>query len=322
MNSVYKVQYEKIKKYSEVLDIKNLDIIINILKLFYKTYHNKPNIVEIMNNQILIFLVLNINSNKFNNSEYKNISLDKIVIELFSWSDKELNTFYNMNTKNSKKYQYNLRFPNQSLSGGGMTNDYLLTYIKALLHKDNFAKTVYFFNNLHKLNEFNQNNNFLKNYLDINKIYINNKISYIDIEKLFLYLLQISNKKINEINKIFDYYYIKFSMKNKTIKIYNNDKFINNVVWICTKQKSDINNIYNFYKIFDNIKICISIHVLNNYIEKYVITAFYKKYDNLIVLDPYDKKFNYFSSKNKKLNNILINSKKDFEKTIDFTLFS
>jgi hypothetical protein len=57
MNSVYKVQNEKIKKYSEVLDIKNLDIIINILKLFYKTYHNEPNIVEIMNNQILIFLV-------------------------------------------------------------------------------------------------------------------------------------------------------------------------------------------------------------------------------------------------------------------------
>jgi hypothetical protein len=114
---------------------------------------------------------------------------------------------------------------------------------------------------------------------------------------------------------------MKFSIKNKSIKIYNDDKLINNILWICNKnilkfQKSNKIISYNFYKIFDNIKISIFIQLSNNYIQTYQIIAFNKKYDYLIGFNPYKNKFNYFSSKNKKINKILMNAKKDFEKTV------
>lgn len=346
MSAIYEIQNEKVKIYSEILDINKVNNIINILKLFYHKYKDEKNIVEWIDNQILFFLdpysnkinkfynnrikfIKNFNK-KVSNCEYENVSLDKIIIELFSWSNKELKAFYKINnsknTNNSYKSIYNLGLRDKK--GGGMSNYYLLKYIKALSNKDNFKKTILFFNNLYKLNELNKYNNFLENYLNINEIYINKNIEYVDIEKLFLYLL--SSNKINEINKIFYYFYIKLSIKNKSIKIYNDNKFkfddklinklINNISWICIKYKFDNFITVNFYKIFDNIKIWIYLNISNNYITTYFIVAYNKNYDNLIVLNPYEKKFNYFSSKNKKINKILINAKKDFEKTVSLKL--
>lgn len=328
MSYIYIAQNKKIKIYSEVLDITKVDNIINILNVFYNKYQGEPDVVACIYNKMISFLdpygynkkfynnrikFINNFNKKISNCEYNNISLDKIIIELFSWNNQELKVFYS--NSNSEKSVYNLGLRKK---GGGMTNNYLLTYVKALSNKYNFEKTVYFFNNLDKLNEFNKYNNFLENYLNISEIYIDENIKYIDVEKLFLYLLQISNKKIIKLNKIFDFYYINFSIKNKSIKIYDNDKLINNIVWICISNKYDNDKYFNFYKIFDNIKIFIYINVLNNYIKKYFITAYNKKYDTLIVLDPYDNKFNYFSSKDNKINKILMNAKKDFEKNVQF----
>ena len=146
MSAVYKIQNEKIKIYSELLDIKKLNNIIDILKLFYDKYKDESDIVGWIENQILFFLDPYGFNNKFHNNrtkfiknfnkkvsncEYKSISLDKLIIELFSWSNEELKAFYNNNSNNSKnsnKSVYNLGLR----KGGGMTNHYLLLYIQAL----------------------------------------------------------------------------------------------------------------------------------------------------------------------------------------------
>jgi hypothetical protein len=71
MTSVRKIQYKKIDSYSNLLDIKKVKPIVNILQLFYDTfnYENENTlVVSWLDNQILFFL----DPYKFNEKYQKN----------------------------------------------------------------------------------------------------------------------------------------------------------------------------------------------------------------------------------------------------------
>ena len=342
MSLIRKNQEKNIKLYSELLDIKKNNNIINILQLFYDIFNHEYNsaVVDWLDNQIIFFLdpygfdkkykierdlFINKLTNKYSDSEYKSVSLDKIILELYSWTNIELKTFYKNNkkdSKNGKKSVYNIGLRkreknNKSFQkGGGQTNDYVLKYIKALQNREKFCKTKKIFNYLDKIIDENELDSFIKNNLsNITKIYIDDNIPHINIEKLFLYLLNSSNKYLDNIIFKQKRYFIKFNLeiyKNNLSSINN----INNKTWTHIKNKY-LHFSHFFYKIFNSKLLCAVVYIRNN---KYVKQIYFILYDSNII-NVNDKKTNicyYFSIINNNLNNIFLIKNKKYKKTLLF----
>ena len=151
MTEIIKIQKFKIKIYSELLDIDKRVPIIKILKLFYdkSNWEYNTSVVDWLENQIIFFLdpygfkniyekkrkiFIKEISKKLEDCEYRNLSLDKIVLFLFSWTKEELEIFYKNNkSKNiskSEKSVYNLNLRKFPQNGGGYSNDFVLKYIR------------------------------------------------------------------------------------------------------------------------------------------------------------------------------------------------
>lgn len=337
MTAVLKIQYQKIYSYSELLDVKKNKHIIDILQLFYDSYHDYDDtaVTGYLDNQIGFFLdpykfnekyeknrqkLMNKLNNKFSNHNYKNVSLDKIILELFSWTIDELKAFYKINKQNSKNtevsvYDLKLRTINKKV-GGGLSNNYVLYYIKSLNNNENFVKTQLFFNNLSNLHNSYPDYNFLENNLKIKELYINNSVPYISIEKLFLYLLNISLVKIDKLNAEFNKFFIKFMINTKTYSSKQKDLPINDKMWICVNNSSKYGNSYLFYKIIKNRlqKVIVEFTLKTNYL----ISIRFVSYKT----DTKDSDYNYyfyFSNKDKKSNkyfSISIHDNKKEEKKI------
>ena len=329
MSAVLKIQYEKIDSYSNLLDIKKVKPIVNILQLFYDTFNyenENTSVVSWLDNQILFFLdpykfnekyqknrqrLMNKLNNKFSNHNYKNVSLDKIILELFSWTIDELKAFYKINKQNSENKEvsvYNLKLRTLNKKGGGLSNNYVLYYIKSLSNKENFVKTQLFFNNLSNLHKSYPDYNFLENNLNIKELYINDDTPYVSIEKLFLYLLNISLVKIDKINAEFNKFFIEFKIDTKIYSSKQKILPINDKIWICVNNSSKYGNSYLFYKIIKNRlqKVIIDFTLKTNYL----ISIRFVSYKT----DKKDSDTNYyfyFSNKDKKNNKYFYISKND-----------
>ena len=293
MTSILKIQYKKIDTYSRLLDTKKVKPIINILQLFYNIFNyenDSTSVVNWLDNQIVYFLdpygfdekyqnnrtkLLDKLDEKFSNCNYKNVSLDKIILEMFSWTVDELKAFYKINKKNSEnkevsvfdlklrkreirengKTNTKLKRGGSSSGGGGFSNDYVLYYIKSLRNSENFRKTKLFFNNLSNLHKNYPSYDFLEKELNILELYSNKSLPFVNIEKLFLYLLNISIVNLDKINDKFNKFYIKFEVNKKLKKIYSRKAKslpINDKTWICVNNSSKYASSYLFYKIIKN----------------------------------------------------------------------
>jgi hypothetical protein len=284
MTSVRKIQYKKIDTYAKLLDTKKVKPILNILQLFYDTFNyenDSTSVVSWLDNQIIYFLdpygfdekyqknrakLLEQLDAKFSNCNYKNVSLDKIILEMFSWTVDELKAFYKINKKNSKNkevsvFDLNLRKRESKLKrgggcgSGGFSNDYVLYYIKSLGNFENFRKTKLFFNNLSNLRKNYPSYDFIEKELNISELYSNESLPFVNIEKLFLYLLNISIVNLDKINDKFNKFYIKFEVNRKLYKIYSRKAKslpINDKTWTCVNNSSKYANSYLFYKIIKN----------------------------------------------------------------------
>jgi hypothetical protein len=369
MTSVINKQNKLIKKYATILDPNKRKIIINILELFYNKFSSNYEISSStgwLDNQIIFFLDPYYNnkysserreeyirklSKKLSNKEYKNVSLDKIVLQLFSWNKKELRIFLknNLNINNKiglpekSAYQLGLRVRKNILKGGGSSDEYMLLYIKSLKNKIRFNKTHNIFKKLDKLNKSGIYNNFLEKNFKINEIYISPFTHYVDIEKLFVYLLNNNSEYLDHILELLNNYFKKFIFKKKNVQkitmkenidpIIN--KNINDKKWIYTNLgiKYDNNRskstTYSFYKVIDNKAQRCSIYIDKNYIqsisfrsyEKNILTnitgkiklysvTYFTKNDGIVYKD-FIKNI-----KNKKYKNILLNAIKDFNKNV------
>jgi hypothetical protein len=302
MTSVRKIQYKKIDNYAKLLDPKKVKPIINILQLFYDSfsYEDNTSVVSWLDNQILFFLdpygfdkkyqknrtkLLDKLDDKFSNCNYKNVSLDKIILEMFSWTIDELKAFHKINKENSESKElsvFNLKLrkrtinkiPNPTLKkGGGFSNDYVLYYIKSLRNFENFWKTKLFFNNLSNLHQNYPSYDFLEKELNILELYSNKSLPFVNIEKLFLYLLNISIVNLDKINDKFKKFYIKFEVNKKLHKIYSRKTEseslpINDKTWILVNNSSKYATSYLFYKIIKNRlqKVIIELTKKTNYI--------------------------------------------------------
>lgn len=289
MTSILKIQYKKIDTYSRLLDTKKVKHIVNILQLFYNIFNyenDSTSVVSWLDNQILFFLdpygfdekyqnnrakLLEQLDEKFSNCNYKNVSLDKIILEMFSWTVDELKAFYKINKKNSENKElsvFDLKLRKREIRGnektntklkrggsGGFSNDYVLYYIKSLGNFENFVKTKLFFNNLSNLHQNYPSYDFLEKELNILELYSNKSLPFVNIEKLFLYLLNISIVNLDKINDKFNKFYIKFEVNRKLYKIYSRKAKslpINDKTWICVNNSSKYANSYLFYKIIKN----------------------------------------------------------------------
>lgn len=315
MTAIKENQYKKIKLYSDLLDTSKKKIIIKILQLFYDkfSFSYKTSVIDWLDNQIGFFLdpyefnTIHIKNrhlffkemdNKLSNCEYKNLSLDKIILELFSWSKIELKTFYKNNkkedVKNSEKsvYELGLRKNDKKSSkiqkAGGMSNDYVLYYIKSL-KSDNFKKTKLFFNYLHKLIDEDEYYDYIDATLTKENLYISNNVPHTDIEKLFLYLLNSSKKYINYILNDIKKLLIKFTPLKCLMKNTNNK---NNKKWICVENNSSkiyssFNKFY-FYKTIEKkrIKATVGVTTKSNYIRSIYFEISNEDKDDLM--------FNYY----------------------------
>lgn len=289
MTSILKIQYKKIDTYSRLLDTKKVKPIINILQLFYNIFNyenDSTSVVSWLDNQIIYFLdpygfdekyqnnrakLLEQLDYKFSNCNYKNVSLDKIILEMFSWTVDELKAFYKINKKNSENKEvsvFDLKLRKREIRGnektntklkkggsGGFSNDYVLYYIKSLGNFENFVKTKLFFNNLSNLHQNYPSYDFLEKELNILELYSNKSLPFVNIEKLFLYLLNISIVNLDKINDKFKKFYIKFEVNRKLYKIYSRKAKslpINDKTWICVNNSSKYASSYLFYKIIKN----------------------------------------------------------------------
>ena len=365
MRLIQENQNKKIKLYSDLLDTSKKNIIIKILQLFYNkfSFEDETSCVHWLDNQMGFFLVpykfkkihlkkrnlfFKKMDNELSNCEYKNVSLDKIILELFSWSNIELKTFYKNNkkkdVKNSEKSVYELGLrkminkksyskKNIQKGGSGMTNDYVLYYIKSLKKTDNFKKTKLFFNYLHKLMDEEEYYNYINDKLTKEELYISNKVPYTDIEKLFLYLLNSSEKYINYILNDIKRLIINFKPL-KCVKKNKNEKYKNSKKWICVKSNS-ISNIYSFYKTVEKkrIKATVAITKKNNYIRNifFELSNDYKDkkmFNYYYYFSPAYKVSNKFHLTNDKVNSkkILLKASNSFYKkylkNINKTLFN
>jgi hypothetical protein len=353
MTSILKIQYKKIDTYSRLLNSKKVKPIINILQLFYNTFNyenENTSVVSWLDNQIIYFLdpygfdekyqnnrtkLLEQLDDKFSNCNYKNVSLDKIILELFSWTINELKAFYKINKQNSENKEisvYNLKLRTLNKKGGGLSNNYVLYYIKSLSNKKNFVKTQLFFNNLSSLHKSYPDYNFLENNLNVKEFYINNDTPYVSIEKLFLYLLNISLVKIDKLNAEFNKFFIKFKIDTKIYSSKQKILPINDKTWICINNSSKYGNSYLFYKIIKNRlqKVIVDFTLKTNYLisirfvsyktdKKDSDTNYYFYFSNI------DKKNNkyFYISKNdnkKEEKNLLLTSSKNFFSEFKITI--
>lgn len=346
MSLIRKNQEKNIKLYSELLDVKKNNNIINILQLFYDSFNHEYNSapVDWLDNQITFFLdpygfdekykverglFIDKLTNKLSDSAYKSVSLDKIVLELYSWTNKELKAFYKNNKEdstNKEKSVYNIGLRNKEQteqSGGGMTNDYVLYYIKLLKNNDKFCKTKLIFNYLDKIIDEKELDSFIKNNLsNITELYIDNNIPYINIEKLFLYLLNSSNKYLDDIISKQKKYFIKFNLGSYENKFSTVADF-NDKSWTHIKNKY-LKMSHFFYKIFNNKLLCATVYLSDN---KYIKQIYFKLYDSNIIDMSNDNKITiyfYFSIlhnddnkryeiNNKKNKKILLSGIQDFK---------
>ena len=288
MSSIIKKQNDKIKLYVKVLDITKVNDIINILKLFYKEYS-----IEELYNKIISFLGKT-SDKELLDCEYGNASLDKIIIELFSLSNKDLLSFY----KKTKINKHNDTTHKQ------IDNTYILKYISALLNKDTFNKTKEFLDIINELIHEYPDYDFINDKLDYFKktnLYIDANQKYIDIEKLFLYLLNIPLIDLNTYIDNLGIYKLNFNSDKKG--------------WTCAKKidkdKYVIN--YTFHKLFNNdtVKCMVETTLHKEYIKNIYFT-----------MDKNNKTYNYYYFSNKNLDNnnnihftenTLENAKDDFE---------
>jgi len=333
MSLIRKNQEKNIKLYSGLLDVNKNNNIINILQLFYDSFNHEYNsaTVDWLDNQITFFLdpygfdekykverdlFSDELTNKLSDPEYKSVSLDKIVLELYSWTNKELEIFYKNNKENStnkEKSVYNIGLRNKEKikqSGGGMTNDYVLYYIKSLKNIEKFSKTKLIFNYLDKIIDEKELDSFIKNNLsNITELYIDNNIPYINIEKLFLYLLNSSNKYLDNIISTQKNYFIKFNLgsyenNSSTVADFNDKN------WTHIKNKY-LKRSHAFFKIFNNKLLSVFVHMSDN---KYIKQIYFKLYDSNIIDESNHKKINiyfYFSILNNNDNKkYKINNKK------------
>ena len=305
MTSIIRNQEKYIKLYYKLLDVKKKNNIINILTLFYNKFSLNYNtsVADWLDNQIGFYLdpygfnekyinkrtlFMNELTKKLSNCEYENVSLDKIILELFSWTNTELKIFYknnNENSKNKEKSVYNIGLRKRIQNAGGSSNDYVLKYIKALKDDIKFNKTKLIFKYLNKLISEEQLYNFIKNtFSNINEIYIDNNIPNLSIEKLFLYLLNSSNKYLDKIIYEQNKYFIKFNFNKNISSSINN---VNDKEWIFIKYKAYI---HTFYKLF-NGKLVLSIVSTSS--NKYIRTIYFKIFDSSIINNDY-KKINYY----------------------------
>ena len=335
MSLILENQIKYIKLYSKLLDIEKKNIIIDILQLFYhKFYSNYDNISTVgwLDNQIGFFLdpygfnkkyfkkrqlFMKSLVKKFSDCEYGSISLDKIILGMFEWSIIELESFYKNNSKdskdskNSEKSVYNMGLRKLNQNGGGNSNEYVLKYIKSLKNDGKFIKTKLIFNYLDELINEGQLYNFIHSDLDIKEIYIDDNIPNINIEKLFLYLLNNSNIFLTNIIDKLKKYFIKFNINKKKLDNMIDTKF-NDKEWIYIKNKYS-KETYNFYKIFNNKLVSGNIIISKN---KYIKFINFILHDSLTVDVNYSKAdfYYYFSilnNRNKKFKiNSTINSKK------------
>jgi hypothetical protein len=356
MTSVLKIQYKKIDNYAKLLDTKKVKPIINILQLFYDTFNyenDSTSVVSWLDNQIIYFLdpygfdekyqknrrkLLDKLDDKFSNCNYTNVSLDKIILEMFSWNVDELKAFYKINKKNSESKElsvFNLKLRKREINkgstlkkGGGLSNDYVLYYIKSLGNTQNFIKTALFFNNLSNLRKNYPSYDFLENELNVTNIYVDKNIPFANIEKLFLYLLNISIVNLDKINNKFNNFYIKFGLNKKLHKIYSRKTKplpINDKKWICVNNSNKYSSSYLFYKIIKdrlqkvrieltkktNYIISISFSVYESEQLNYSIQNYYFYFSN-IEMENNKKFFIYDKSNEKKIKNMLLLSSKDF----------
>jgi len=345
MGIIIKNQEKKIKLYSKLLDINKKNSIIKILKLSYDSsmFEGYTSVVYWLDNQIAFFLTpYNFNDKnkrnkiktfmkklhtKLSDCEYNNVSLDKIILELFSWNNNELKIFYKnnkINSKNKGKSVYNIGLRKKNQNGGGSSNDYVLKYIRSLKNNQKFNKTKLIFNYLEKIIIEEQLSNFMENiFLNINEIYIDNNTPNISIEKLFLYLLNSSNKYLDKIITEQKKYFIKFSFNKKIPSSINN---VNDKEWIFIKNNFDKYN-YQFYKIYNNKLVISSVLISHN---KYIKIIYFKMFDSNIISYDYkeinyyyyfsilhstrNKTFKIYNKNNKNSKKILLNASNEFIK--------
>jgi len=343
MTEIIKNQNKKIKVYAEVLNNNKRSYIIKILKLFYHnfSYEYDTSVIDWIENQIIFFL--DPFGNKFLNKrkifleqmnkllldcEYKNPSLNKILLFLFSWSIDELKMFYkiNNNNENSEKSIYNLGLKN--LKGGGFSNQFVLLYIKSLQNKSNFNKTILFFNQLNIFNNENTPYNFLSNKLNLHELYFDKYSPFVDIDKLFLYLLNLPIKILDNIILNLNSLLIKFEANSKLFnhKIISLDKKFSDKYWFYKKNITNNNINHKFYKIFDEKLVLVNINsTINNYISSISLILFdsekpdfNQKHYFYRYIYLYDNIYNKFSlGNNYKTKNILIKAKNNILKYFD-----
>jgi len=344
MTEIKRIQTNKIKLYSEVLELSKRENIINILSLCYNTfsYDYETSVVDWLDNQIIFFLdpygfnnkykdkrkiYLEKISKLFIDCEYRNVSLDKIVLYLFTWTNEELKMFFKVNKSNNKeKSVYELGLRKLPQNGGGSSNNYVLKYIESLKKIDNFKKTIILFNYINSLNEEESYYNFIKKNFDIKELYIDNDTPFINIDKLFIYLLNLNIKKLDDIIIYIKNFFIKFSPKNQLLKHKIKDLNIefSDKEWYYKKYTSKSNISHNFFKLFDGklVKVYFNTTSENNYIRSITFVLFSSnkmEYSNknyyYFYMDIYNKINNKFGLKNtKKTKEILTHAKNDIEK--------
>jgi hypothetical protein len=340
MSLILENQIKYIKLYSKLLDIEKKNIIIDILQLFYDkfSWEDSKSTANWLDNQIIFFLdpygfdkkyskkrnlFLKKLDIKFSDCEYGSVSLDKIILEMFSWSIIELKTFYKSNVKNSKiseKSVYNIGLRKRNQNGGGNSNTYVLKYINSLKNDEKFNKTKLIFNYLDKLIDEDELYNFIHSNLDIKEIYIDDNTPDVNIEKLFIFLLNNSNKFLNNIIEILKKYFIKFDINKKKLYSLIDNEF-SDKKWRYIKNKYNKYS-YNFYKIFNNKLVSGNIVTSKN---KYIKTVNFILYNSLEIDTNYSNRNYYFyfsiqKNKNKKfiINNKTISKKILLEASYDF----
>lgn len=257
MTFVLRHQDEIFEKYYNNLSIEKNNIILKILTHFSNNkLYGKNEEVGWLENQIIFYLdkygfnenfkeqrekYIKESNNKFYTSEYKFLSLDNIVLELFTWTVEELKGFYDVQKKCHKnkidcdQSVYDLGIRKNVQKGGGYNRKYLLYYIDSLSNKKNFKLLIHIFNKIHEMKELEIEKiiHFLLDK-DISQLYHSEYAEFIVIEKFFLYLL---NRDIEPIINKLSYYDLKINKKN-IVNIINFPK---------TYYKLDeLDNIYKF----------------------------------------------------------------------------
>lgn len=297
MTEIRKIQNNKINLYFNLLDNKKRINIINILKLFYNTFDNEYNtsVVDWLENQLIFFLdpygfnnkysdkrkiYLKKMSKLFEDCEYKNLSLDKIVLFLFSFTNEELKAFYKINnSKESDKSLYNLGLRKLPQNGGGSNNDYVLKYINSLKNEDNFKKIIIYFNYINRLNNDNltSNYNYIAKNLNIKELYIDIDIPFVNIDKLFIYLLNIHIKKIDTLILNIKSFFIKFEPKKELMKyeIKSLNIEFSDKNWFYKKNIGMYDTSYKFYKLIDNKLVNVNVVTsINNNLKSIIFMLF------------------------------------------------